>query len=415
LLLAYRFPPQSDAIASRRPEALYRYLPAFGWRPTVITTQNAARLPNVIAVPDRSLAGQRGADGGYSRAVAEAGQGRGLVQRLKLTLKQLARRFPQGYDAYARWSWDAAVAAIAHGRATGAGFELVVATLSPLSLGPAAVHVATQLGVPCVLDLRDPPEEALGTGPRSWLARALEQTAAVTLAAPSCLTPLVREHSRSGPVLVLSGAWNKLQRPQAPQHFHIVHAGTWHPSYDAEPLLTALAELAAADPDFAATARLILVGKGSTSISQSPLYARVANMVDSLPLMPHAGATALVEAAAVLLIARSPSGFKSQAITGKLFEYAPFDIPLLSVGGQDDTHAALVRWLGGTWTRDAAAIKSFLLHAYTNWKTGHSANQRDMDAVAYLTQQRMAAEFAGVLHAAARGDEPELRAELPWA
>jgi hypothetical protein len=64
----------------------------------------------------------------------------------------------------------------------------------------------------------------------------------------------------------------------------------------------------------------------------------------------------MVTSASVLLIARSSAGYKAKAITGKIFEYAPYETPLLSIGGEDDLHAALVRWLGGAILVDRASI-----------------------------------------------------------
>jgi hypothetical protein len=194
-----------------------------------------------------------------------------------------------------------------------------------------------------------------------------------------------------------------------------VHAGTWHPSYDAAALFAAVRELAAEMDGFATNARLLLVGKGSVAVEQAQGYGQVRSIVDTMPLMPLAAVSGIIAGASVLLIARSASGYKSQAITGKIFEYAPYEIPLLSTGGEDDLHATLVRWLGGTWTNDVGTIKQFLHAAFLQWQTKRrSRASRNPEALAYLTQQRMAAETASVLHAVAERRPVRLRAELPW-
>ncbi|MDQ3023683.1 MAG: hypothetical protein M3R04_04740 [bacterium] len=414
LVLAYRFPPQSNAIASRRPEGLYYHLPEFGWESTVITTQNECGLPNVIAVPDRSLAGRRETAETFDNAVNASKQSNaGAWGKLRGMAKRIAKLSPAAYDAYARWSWDAADAAIQAGRAQ--RFDAVWATLSPMSLGPAAIKVAGELALPCILDLRDPPDEALGSGPHGWFRKALAQANAVTFAAPSCITPYVLEHCAS-PLLVLSGAWSASPiAPKPSAQFRIVHAGTWHPHYDAVPLAEALRTLRKRDEGFAQATRLVFVGKGSSTVPGNPAFAQLPEMLEVHPLLPHEHALSHVETASVLLIARSSNGYKSRAITGKIFEYASYQTPLLSTGGENDLHAGLVRWMGGTWSCDATEIAEILHDLYLQWTaSGAVTATRTANALAYLSQQRMAAETATVLRAALEQRGPELRGELPW-
>jgi hypothetical protein len=421
LMLAYRFPPESSSIASRRPEALYRYLPTYGWDPRVITRQNELELENITVVKDFSIAGRRTANS-FERPKETSWK-----SKLRTIAKQVVRRFPGSYDSYARWSSD--VADEAMGAAREEGYDLIWATLSPHSLADSARLASVFAKRPYVLDLRDPPEEGLGGVEPDWFVKALSSASAVTVAAPSCITPLVLKHVKT-PLLTLTGAWESEPiKPVASERFHIVHAGTWHSSYAAEPLFRAIHDFAAESAEFSKQCRLMFLGKGSTAISDAPGYAEVAHMMDALPLMPYAGAAAMVASASVLLIARSPSGYKSQAITGKIFEYAPHEIPLLSIGGEDDLHAALIRWLGGTWTSNVAAIKELLRAAFAQWQaTGAAHAPRNSDAVAYLTQQRMAAETATVMHAVvdkaetldrrwvvkASDVEIPTRAETPW-
>ena len=157
------------------------------------------------------------------------------------------------------------------------------------------------------------------------------------------------------------------------------------------------------------------MGKGSAAVHAAAGFADVAAQVEIHPLLPHAGAVALVADATLLLIARSSEGYKSQAITGKIFEYAPYEIPLLSIGGEDDLHATLVRWLGGTWTNDVTEVKDLLRAAFAQWQsTGTTRTLRNPHALAYLSQRRMAAEMASVMHAVTEQREVPLCAEAPW-
>jgi hypothetical protein len=409
-MLAYRFPPAGNAMASRRPEGLYRHLPKYGWEPTVITTQNELGLPNVHAVKDKSIAGRRSVEAGFGSGASRPSS---LVDDLRGVAKWFAKLFPLGYDGYARWSWDAAEFAIELGKRE--RFDLVWATLSPLSLGPAALSISKALKIPCILDLRDPPDEGLGKGPRSWFTKSMARADAITVAAPSCITAYVNQEV--DPLLVLSGAWQSDLATGGPvDKFTILHAGTWHDQYAKKPLFVALKQLAAELPTFAADVGVTFVGKGSASAAQGKYYEPIRELIRIHHIVPHAEVKALLDNASVLLIARSATGHKAKAITGKIFEYAPFEVPLLSIGGADDLHATLVNWLGGTWTTDIDSIREFLREAYMSWKaTGRSSAPRNPVALAYLSQQRMAAEMASVLQSTVERRTVPLRTELPWA
>ncbi len=420
LLLSYRFPP-SSSIACHRAEALYRHLPAYGWLPLVVTTRNQWAPLDVLQTEDRSwaakLEGQTGTAYDPSRDVHPALRFGSRVAYAWQAVRGILRRFPRWHDRYAQWSYGIVDAAVAAGRQHGA--QVVWATLSPLSLAPAAIRIARQLRVPCVLDLRDPPEEGLGGSGPGWFTRALQTADALTVAAPSCITPLVL-HSRAGdpPPLILSGTWHP--GPIAPEpstQFRIVHAGMWHSTYDAATLFSALARLRLDIPDFERHCRAVFIGKGSEWVRRAENYAAAETMVELRGHTPYEQVQRELREASTLLIARGAGAYKSVAITGKIFDYVAFETPVLSIGGVDGMHAELVDWFGGgLWTTRVDEIAGFLRAAYARWaESGTTRIQRNPPALAYLNQRRMAGEFAAVLDAATNGQPPALRDAYPWA
>ena len=186
LLLSYFYPPHA-AVGAHRAEALARWLPDFGWTPTILTADRPGTAPDVLTTPDLGpdLAG--GVPGGTE----------GVKSRLLRPLKRLARFLPRWHDEYARWSYASVPRAIEEGRAR--GIDLVWATCNPFSATPAALQVARALGVPCVIDLRDAlPAYLTHTVPAlHWFYRAIRQADAVTVSAPANVTPALAAARRS--------------------------------------------------------------------------------------------------------------------------------------------------------------------------------------------------------------------------
>jgi hypothetical protein len=227
-------------IASRRAEALYRNLPAYGWEPIVVTTRTSPEWPGVIAVEDNSYVAQKERSGNPTPELGSIRPRRSLgriVGTARTALKYAMRLHPRWFDGYGAWSMDAAKAAVEYGRQH--KVDIVWATLSPQSLAWAAVSAARELGVPCVLDFRDPVDEDF-PGPKPWLTRALRAAAQVTVAAPMVATPYIVTNAQHPPLTILSGTWHEqTYAPEPSVQFRVVFAGSWHYQFDTRPLFDA--------------------------------------------------------------------------------------------------------------------------------------------------------------------------------
>jgi len=411
LMLAYFFPPHS-AVAAHRPEALFRYLPEFGWTPTVITATGEGADPAIIRTPD--IARLRGMHGGVP-----AGKAPGRFAPLLRTAKKLLRYFPPWRDEYASWSNSL----FAHGVAA-AGvqhIDLVWATCNPFSLAPAAIRLAQALGVPCVVDLRDTfPAYLTHTTPaRHWFYQAIREADVLTLSAPANATSdLLQARTGRRPTTIVSGMWLPEVVPASPvDTFRIFYAGALYSgTRDIRPLLTAMRDLAGELPEFRTQARLQIVGGESAGVALLPEYRDVAEMCELVGALPHRQVEGLMAEASVLTIIKG-SGFEHEdALPAKFFDYLPYAAPIVAFGGISGLLGDFLRWSrSGVWMSTADELTVFLRTHYQAWcNAGIVIQPRLPAALEYFTQRRMAGEFAAIFTALADGRAPSCRERPLW-
>jgi hypothetical protein len=404
LLISYFYPPHA-AVGAHRAEGLARWLPEFGWQPTVLTADRPGTAPDVLATPDLGPALVCGVPDGTPR--------RALLQ----PLKRLARFLPRYHDEYARWSYGLVARAIEEGRAR--QIDLVWATCNPFSAAPAALAVARALGVPCVIDLRDAlPAYLTHTAPAlHWFYRAMRGVDAVTVSAPANVTSALAAALPRPPAVVLSGMWAPDPVPAQPStHFTMLHAGSLYGfTRDLRPLLAAVARLAAEEPGFREAARVQMLGAGSDVVARTPGYAEVADLLEMRAHVPYAEVTPLMAQAGALVIVKGAGFEHEDALPAKFFDGLPFAAPIVAFGGVPGTLADLLAWSrAGAWHADADGIAAALRTAFRAWReTGVSVRPRLPEALAYLTQRRMAAECATVFNTTL-GAPPATRSAAPW-
>lgn len=417
LLLSYYAPPH-PSIATRRTEALYRWLREYGWEPIVLTVRRDGAPDDFIQTPDPSRTGKLAAQGQQAFS-GSARKSPDWVNNLILTAKRLGRAWPPLHDDYVAWGQSILPTALEIGRER--KVDLVWTTCSPFSLSVTAAQVAEALGVPCVVDLRDPLAEHLQytRGQGHWFYRNLRHAGALTLATTSCATPALWRAWGDRPLApILSGMWETERVPaQASDYFTILHAGTLYEGQrDPGPLFQAVAQLARDLPDFRRDARIRLVGLDSAAVTANPRFAPVAELCELIGQTPYQEIRTMMAAAATLLILMGDEWYLRDAVPAKLFDYLPFAAPVLAIGGQRGMLAELLAWAGcGTWASTPDAIAEVLHAHYVTWKTtGHARAPRHPDALEYLTQQRMAAECAEVFNATVEGRPITCWEHPPW-
>jgi len=425
LLLAYRFPPRHVGIAHRRSEALYRWLPEYGWAPTVITAQFGAQSPDVVYYPDASifsrLLGRNSEPTALRRMLSAVKQHSGGMLRYAANRTAGAlRQLPGWRDDFASWSRAVVARAIAEGRRR--SVELVWSTLKPNSVAETAVAVARELGVPCVLDFRDDLSADIGSnyGPEHWLHRAVSQADCVTISEPVADCALLRGSvTGAGPYLIISGSWHTQQVPAQPApHFRITHAGFLYGELKYPSMLfQAATALAEHYPQLRQELKLAFVGQDSRLCATATGYAEAAAMIELIPEQPYAKVADLMARSALLAIFNLEREREQLGgIRGKLFDYFGYAWPVLYVGDEPGITGTLLSWAGcGCWAPTLDTLIEVLGSEYMHWRRhGVRTAARNSEALAYCSQRRMAAEFAEVFNAMVDQRAVHCRESLPW-
>ncbi|HEM47447.1 MAG TPA: hypothetical protein ENO23_10440, partial [Alphaproteobacteria bacterium] len=151
LMLCYHYPPANTG-GVRRSVAFARRLPGRGWEPIVLTTGRFGGGPGAAGERVVRVSEPHGAM--LSRAPAEAGGKAGGLDSLRRALVRWADRRLMIPDNKIRWAWRARREA--REIVDGGGVDLIYATSPPHSTHLLALRTARRLGVPWVMDLRDP-------------------------------------------------------------------------------------------------------------------------------------------------------------------------------------------------------------------------------------------------------------------
>ena len=428
LLVAYKFPPHNTGVAHHRPEALYRYLHEYGWHCDVITAEREGTDPQVVQTVDNSWLRRSEESGsaasGLKRALKNsthtgtAPLRRMLVQQAKLLLRLL----PRWHDECAEWSYGIRNIILATARERGS--QLLWTTVSPFSLAAVVISCARELGIPCVIDLRDPLPGYLHfpRGSRHWFYQALARADVVSLAAPCCITPellaIRRGSTRPEPVVVVSGAWQDTQVPAEPcEVFRLLHAGILvDGGRSPQPLFEAVALLRERHPQLEQQLRMTFIGSDSHVVQDFPGYTAVQNMVEIQGQTPYEQVKEIMATSSMLLIIKLDGDEYSDALPAKMYDYLPYEAPVLSFGMSAGLQGPLLEWSNaGRWLGSSTEIADYIEEQYLVWqRDGVVRRPRRAAALEYLGQRRMAGEFASLFQSVLEGKPVERRTELPW-
>jgi glycosyltransferase involved in cell wall biosynthesis len=351
LLISPAFAPQTSVGAFRWVK-LARHLPRHGFRVAVLSGTFPedqrddgllAALPPEVEVFDEYLDPVVLAAGAALRALraraplpaGRAGPLVGLRPFQALTDRWIAHA-PRG-----------ARAAVALARRTGA--QAVVVSAGPYSACPVGLHVKRALGVPLVLDMRDPYSlHETGNGPPSGLAerarraivprlerRWLEGADHVILNTRAALeayrarfpelsskSSFVRNHFD----LAL---YSQAPEPEPPRRFVVLHLGTIREEVSADQIGAALRRFI--DRERLAPGDVVFRQIGRMSDHDRGCFERMGltPYVEALPLVPHRGVLGELRRAHVLLAMFSPHVVLR--ISAKTYDYIASGMPVVSV------------------------------------------------------------------------------------
>jgi hypothetical protein len=424
-VVAYHFPPVGGA-GVQRSTAFVRYLPELGYEPVVITGPGeqygewtpldatlGAGLPTDLEVV--RVAGPVPADSSAMRSRAE--------HWLRLA------------SPFTRW-WREGVV-----RAGGVlrDIALVYASLSPFESAEAALELARRLGVPCVLDLRDPwALDEMLTFPTGLhhrleldrMGRALKAADAIVMNVPEALARVRSRWPELGGVLdVVTNGFDGADfagaaEPPPGEGFRIVHTGFLHTGFghgrarghavrrllggtaQADPLtrshvvlLEALDRVRRADATLGAGLELHLAG--ALSVSDRAVDGR--GFVHEHGYLPHAESVRLMRSADLLFLPMHdlPPGVRATIVPGKTYEYLGATRPILAAVPDGDARDWLTElpWAHVARPTDPAAMADIVAALAARKRERGPEPDGDRALVARFERRELSARLARVFDA----------------
>jgi glycosyltransferase involved in cell wall biosynthesis len=407
-MIAHHFPPAGGS-GSNRALAFARYLPAFGWRPTVITAgaewagnrddRLIGEVPkHVRVVRTRSLEPKptRGPD----LAPRSAARDPGLVRRHL----GHARRFP---DAHVGWLPFALAAARRE------PYAVAYSSSGPFTSHLVGLVLKRVTGRPWVAELRDGwyrwnraifPDypawrDALERRIEAAAIRAADRVVLVTERMAVAFREQYADLQASHFAVVPNGfdpaqfraCATASERPRS-DDWVVLHAGALYYGRSLTAFLEAVQQLVGKDAEFARDFRLRLLGTldaaARVEVERSGLGARI-------EVVAQASHTAAIQAMrsadALLLVANTTPGAEA-TVPGKLFEYLAVGRPVLAMAPRESSTADVLRQTGGGWLVDASdadALACALRRAYSERTT-----PTDAEAVNAFDRRRLTWQLA---------------------
>ena len=407
-----------------------KYLPEFGWAPTVLTVREGA-----FPAHDRSLAADVPAAASVHRTPSL--DPHWFYARLagrsddEVDVGSMEGQQETGMERVARWIRanlflpDARVGwvpfSVWRGRQLVAegDVDAILTTGPPHSTHLAGAALQALTGVPWVADFRDPwtdinyYDELPHTQWALRLDAALERMVlrrarAVTTVSPTWRDLLAQKTERSDPdavTVVQNGFDVDDLSPGAvapsTDAFEVTHVGSLYASRNPTGLWRALRRLR--DEGAVPALRIRLVGTVDPNVRRALQAEGLMGMTEIVPYVPHDEAVAYMRRAGLLLLSVESFPQAEGMMTGKIYEYLAAGRPVVGMGPPDGDAAALLRRTEGGrlfGRDDASGLARYIRDHYEAWaadmpRRGASAEALDPYRRSAQTEQ-MATVLSGV-------------------
>jgi glycosyltransferase involved in cell wall biosynthesis len=406
LVLAYFFPPLGGAGVQRTLKTI-KYLPAYGWRTTVVTTASQA-----YPVSDPSLLEEIPAGTRVVRAAEPALWGRlvrwAIMACAILRLGTL-RSLVSWPDAMLAWGPFALAATLREVRRSRP--DVIFSTSAPHTAHLVAWVVHRLTGIPWVTDFRDEWSNN-PHGEQPSLVRRLNRRVERAITGRAARVTVVADYfdmagAPPDRVAVIPNGVDEEDLAGVPAvpaeprpRLRLSHVGTLYGDRDCAPVLAALRRLVDAGRLDPADLELRIVGNDWLA----DLGDRVPVELSRTGYVDHLAAVGEMRQADALLFYVAPS---SLAPSGKIFEYLASERPILCVAHPENLASRLVReWDAGIWAApgDGEAIEQAVLDLVARWKAGGldalpEVRRRTLER---YSRRALAGRLADVLAEAAR-------------
>ena len=421
LFVTYYFPP-SGGSGVQRSLKFAKYLPEFGWRPTVLTVRpERASWPDpdpdsVADIPGGTPVERTGAwdpYAGYARLLRRKKQDvvtvgftgeAGAVSRRRLARWIRANLFLPD----ARIGWVPFAAARAR-KLLRQPFDAILTTGPPHSTH--LVGLAARRGAPWLADLRDPWTEIYYYAdlPMAGPARALDAflERRVLRNADGCTVVSAsmqkRFAQRGYASEVIPNGFDPADFEGSASSvsgdaFVVGHVGNMSRTQNPEALWKALSDLET--PSHWPELQFRFTGHVDSTVLSSASASCPGVRLDTLPYVPHRTAIDRMREAALLLLSINRVQGAEAITTGKLYEYLASGRPVLALGPVHGDAARILEETGGGRLfdfEDAAGVRAFLRRHYEAWRAGAPMQGASPDRILRYSRREQAGRLAALL------------------
>ena len=425
LFVTYYFPP-SGGPGVQRSLKFVKYLPEFGWRPTVLTVRpESASWPDpdpdsVAEIPEGILVERTGAWDPYALYARLKGREKQEVISVGFTGEDGAvspRRFARWIranlflpDARVGWVPFATARARALMRQK---YDAVLTTGPPHSTHFAGLALHRTHGTPWLVDFRDPWTEIdyhadlPMSGPARALDALLERRVLRKADGFSVVSASMQRRfaQRGYASEVIENGFDPADFEEfassstvSSDAFVVAHVGNMNRARNPEALWKALSDTQNTSdwPDL----QCRFTGHVDSSVLASVSAFCPGVRLDTLPYVPHRTAIDRMREAALLLLCINRVEGAEGIATGKLYEYLASGRPVLALGPVNGDAARILQETGAGRMfdfDDTEGVRVFLRSHYEAWRAGSPMQGAPPDRIARYSRREQARQLAALL------------------
>ena len=406
LLISYYWPPAGGP-GSQRVLKFSKFLPQFGWKPSILTVRNG-EYPYL----DHSLEREILADCKvYSSWTVEP-----FTLYKTLARKDPAAPLPVGQLTQSPdnrnqkiFNWlrtnlflpDARIGWILPGYLTARKIiqsqeiQAVVSSSPPHSLQLIAYLIKKEFGLPWIADFRDPWTEIqyYQVSQRNTWAQRVDQFLEKQILRNTDHITTVSSHlgqgfrkklirrSAANKVSIIPNGWDPVDfkddlKPDATK-FIMLHTGNLNATQNPAILFKSLQKLIETDPSFKKDLIIKFIGRIHDNILNTVTHCKLDRNIEYSSFLPHSQITREIQKAAILLSVVPDVPDNKGIVMSKNFEYIGSGRPILIFGPIDSDIAYIISEFTQSQIIDYEDMQScidFIANKYTAWKNAEKVN-----------------------------------------
>jgi len=421
LMISYLFPPLDCGVG--RQIKFAKYLPLFGWMPTVLTVNRSFLRPRYDPSRVKEVSSSMEIFRTYSLEI------RPLQRWLPAVLNRLFRLNPKWFqpvDDFVGWL----PFAVREGsKILRKGyFDLIFSTSMPNTCHLVAYILKKKFGIPWIADFRDPwTQNPYVTYPKpiSKIEEPMEQAVIrtadkITTTNPFFTEGFTRKYSNEPKekfVTIIHGFdpddFQKLETT-VEHKFVMTYTGSFYGLRKPDTFLKAVSDLLSKHPDLKDQLRIRFVGSGGRSVEATIHRYGLDDTVEVYGQLSHKKALEHLHNSSLLLLitgirhestAKDSSGRVFDEFPGKLVEYLAIGKPILALATSEGSVARIIK---STRTgivvhpSDTEGIQKAILDFYDLHKRGHLKMKPDLDELKkyniQMAVKRLSEIFTEVAH-----------------